>query len=155
MPVLEATLNPAYLMGALVFLFVIGMAIVRQKESNAISRRFPEKEAKIVAFAVTFFGEESKNKKPRYIQGALILTGSTLVFQSRFGDRGYDLPLNRIKTIGTTDRFCGKALHQTVVSIDFKNDENKPDRVAYKIPHPARWVQAIRESLIAGSSAGS
>ena len=144
MPVLEATLNPAYLMGVLIFLIVIAMAIVRQRETRAISRRFAKEDIVMVAFAVTFFGVEGLDKRPRKTQGALILTNSALVFQSRFGDKGFDLPLKAIIGIGTTDRFCGKALHQTVIVINITGENNQPDRVAYKIPHPARWVTAIR-----------
>ncbi len=149
MPVLESSLNPAYLMGALVFLVVIGMAIIRQKETNAITRRFSKEETKLVAFAVTFFGIESQNKKAQKIQGALILTNTTLVFQSRFGQKGYDLSLGEIMSIGTTDQFCEKRLYQTVIAINIKNKDGNMDRVAFKIPHPARWVMAIRNSVIA------
>ena len=148
MPVLESSLNPAYLMGALVFLVVNGMAIVRQKETNAITRRFSKEETKLVAFAVTFFGIESQNSKPQKIQGALILTDTTLVFQSRFGQKGYDHSLGEIMSIGTTDKFCEKRLYQTVIAINIKNNDGKMDRVAFKIPHPARWVMAIRTSVI-------
>lgn len=149
MPVLEASLNPAYLMGFLFFLAVIAMAIIRQMETRRITSRFTKEETIMVAFAVTFYGVESLNKKPQRIQGALILTGNTLVFHSRFGDKGYDLPLSAISGIGTTDKFCNKPLSQTVVSINFKNETGAADRVAYKIPHPVRWVTALRRSLTA------
>ncbi len=145
MPVLEASLNPAYLMGILIFLIVIAMAIIRQKEVRAITSRFSKSEAKMVAFAVTFFGVESENEKPLKVQGTLILTESTLVFQSRFGDRGFELPISSISSIGTTDKFCGKALHQTVVAINITDEADNKDRVAYRIPHPAQWVMALRE----------
>ena len=147
MPVLEATLNPAYYMGALVFLVVIAMAIIRQKETKAITRRFSREETKLVAFAVTFYGVESENKKPLRVQGALILTDSLLAFQSRFGDRGFDLPVDAVSSIGTTDRFCGKNLYQTVISIEFQSEGNKTERAAYRIPHPARWVKAVRSAI--------
>lgn len=147
MPVLEASLNPAYLVGFLIFLAVIGMAIIRQKETRAIASRFTREEVLMAVFAVTFYGVESQNKKPQKIQGALIMTGSILAFHSRFGDKGLDLPLESISGIGTTDRFCGKALHQTVVSINIKGENNKPDRVAFRIPHPANWVRALRARL--------
>ncbi len=144
MPVLEASLNPAYLMGGLIFLAVIAMAIIRQKEVNAISRRFPREKTRLVAFAVTFYGVESENTRPAKIQGALILTDEILAFQSRFGDRGFDLPLKSISGIGTTDRFCEKSLHETVVSIGFHREGSGSDRVAYRIPKPAKWVSALR-----------
>lgn len=149
MPVLEASLNPAYLMGILIFLAVIAMAVIRQMETRRITNRFTREETRIVAFAVTFYGVESLNRKPQRIQGALILTDTALFFHSRFGDKGYDLPLSAISGIGTTDRFCNKALYQTVVSINFRNESGGPDRVAYKIPHPANWVSALRKSLTA------
>lgn len=147
MPVLEASLNPAYLMGILIFLAVIAMAIIRQMETRKITNRFTKEDVRMVAFATTFYGVESLNRKPQRIQGAMILTSDALVFQSRFGDKGYDLPLSAIVGIGTTDKFCNKSLYQTVVSINFKNETGSPDRVAYKIPHPVRWVTALRKIL--------
>ncbi len=150
MPVLEATLNPAYFMGAVIFLVVIAMAVIRQREINAIAKRFPREETKHVAFAVTFYGVESENKKPLKMQGALILTDSLLAFQSRFGGKGFDLPLESITSIGTTDQFCGKNLYQTVVSVGFHGKENSAERAAYRIPHPARWVTALKSHVKAG-----
>jgi hypothetical protein len=147
MPVLEATLNPAYYMGILIFLVVVAMAVIRQKETKAITRRFSREETRLVAFAVTFFGVESENKKPLKVQGALILTDGLLAFQSRFGDRGFDLPVKSISGIGTTDSFCSKNLHQTVVSVEFRNEGNGIERAAYRIPHPAKWVKALRSTV--------
>ena len=152
MPVLEATLNPAYYMGALIFLVVIAMAIIRQKETRAITQRFSREKTKLVAFAVTFFGVESQNRKPLKTQGALILSDGLLAFQSRFGEKGFDLPVKSITSIGTTDHFCGKNLHQTVVSIGFSGEDGTAERVAYKIPHPAKWVNALRAELAVSAS---
>ena len=143
MPELEATLNPAYYMGALVFLAVIVLAIIRQKEVNAISRRFNKDEILLATFAVTFYGVESDISKPLRTQGALVLTTEKLVFQSRFGDNGFELPLESFAGIGTTDTFCGKNLNQTVVQIKF-NRNGKVERAAYRIPKPARWVAALQ-----------
>ncbi len=144
MPVLEASLNPAYLMGALIFLVVVAMALIRQKEVNAISKRFDKDEILLASFAVTFYGVESENKKPLRIQGALVLTQEALIFQSRFGDNGFELPLSSFTGIGTTDTLCGKNLHQTVIAITFVRDGSS-ERAGYRIPHPAKWVKKLQK----------
>lgn len=149
MPVLQASLNPAYYMGAIIFLIVIAMAVIRQRETNAITKRFSREETRHVAFAVTFFGVESENNKPLKIQGALILTDSLLAFHSRFGERGFDLSLDSIISIGTTDHFNGKNLHQTVISIRFRGDGDGEEKAVYRIPHPARWITALRAKVSA------
>ena len=41
--------------------------------------------------------------------------------------------------------FC---LHQSLVKIDFINSQNEKDTVAFKVPYPPQWMQAIENTLI-------
>lgn len=139
-------ISPIYL-GIILFSIVLLMAVIRNIESRRISSRFSSNEIRLVSFGVTWFGQENKINKPLRKTGAIALVSNGVYFHSRFGKVDFFLPLNSIKTIGTTDFFCDKPLNDTVVQISFKDENLELDRVAFKIPSPARWIALLRNSL--------
>lgn len=127
---------------------VLLMALIRYMETQHLSKRYPSEEIKIASFGVTWFGQESKIEKPLKKMGAIALVDEGIFFHSRFGETTAFIPKNTIKTIGTTDFFCDKPLNDTVIQIAFKNDEGKLDRMAFRIPSPAKWIVLLKKHLL-------
>ncbi len=136
------------MLGIIIFGIVIIMAFIRNMESKHLSRKFPKDEILLASFGVTWFGQENKLKKPIRKTGAIALVKDGVYYHSRFGGIEAFIPKNSIKTIGTTDFFCDKPLNDTVVQISFKNEENELDRMAFRIPSPAKWITLLQKYLL-------
>jgi hypothetical protein len=39
-------------------------------------------------------------------------------------------------------------LHQSLVKIDFLNDQDQKDTAAFKVPYPPQWMQAIENAFL-------
>ncbi len=142
-----ANLSPVAL-GVIIFGIVLLMAFIRQKETAHLSKKYSSEEIILASFGVTWFGQESKINKPIRKTGAIALVKDGIYYHSRFGNYEAFIPGSTIKTVGTTDFFCDKPLHDTVVQISFKNEEGNLDRMAFRIPSPARWIQMLRKTLL-------
>ena len=139
-------LSPIVL-GIIVFGIVILMAVIRHMESTHISAKYSSEEIILVSFGVTWFGQESIIEKPIRKTGAIALVRNGVYFHSRFGGIETFIPSDSIKTVGTTDFFCDKPLNDTVIQISFKNDDGELDRMAFRIPSPARWLSLLKKHL--------
>ena len=149
MEILNSIVNaPTFIVGLFIIAAVFLMAGIRYKETKQILKIHDRDEIKLMTFGVNFYGQESLEKKPLRSTGGLVLLEDGLYYHARFGKIEHFIEGKKIKSIGTTDFFCDKPLHQQVVSISFTNDEGKLDRAAFRIPHPAQWVRAIKISLM-------
>ncbi|MBI9106940.1 MAG: hypothetical protein JEZ04_09370 [Spirochaetales bacterium] len=140
-------LSPVML-GVIIFGIVLLMALIRYIETRHLSSRYPAEEILLASFGVTYFGQESKLEKPIRKTGAIALVKDGIFYYSRFGGIEAFIQKDSIKTIGTTDFFCDKALNDTVVQISFKNEEGKLDRMAFRIPAPAKWIVLLKKTLL-------
>jgi hypothetical protein len=140
-------LSPVML-GVVIFGIVLLMALIRFIESRHLSQKYKPEDIIMASFGVTYFGTESELKKPIRKTGAIALVKDGLFFHSRFGNLQAFIPANRIKSIGTTDFFCDKALNDTVIQIAFNNSAGDLDRMAFRIPSPAKWIVLIQKTLL-------
>lgn len=139
---------PPILLGAIIFGIVLLMAWIRRIETNHLSSKYDPSEMILAAFGVTYFGQESKIEKPRHKSGAIVLVQDGIYYHSRFGHLEVFIPKDRIQLIGTTDFFCDKPLNDTVIQISFRNDDGNLDRMAFRIPAPAKWITAMKRQLL-------
>lgn len=140
-------LSPVML-GVVIFGIVLIMALIRFIETKHLSKRYSSEEIKLASFGVTYFGQESKLEKPIRKTGAIALVQEGIFYHSRFGGMEEFIPSESIKNIGTTDFFCDKALNDTVVQISFKNEDGELDRMAFRIPSPAKWIVLLQKTLL-------
>ncbi len=140
-------LSPIVL-GIIIFGIVILMAVIRNIESKHLSARYSTDEIVLTSFGVTWFGQESQLEKPLRKTGAVALVKDGIYYHSRFGGLEAFIPAKSIKSIGTTDFFCDKPLNDTVIQISFKNDNSELDRMAFRIPSPARWIVMMKKHLL-------
>ena len=139
---------PPIALGAIIFGIVLLMALIRHIETKNISNRYSSDDLLLVSFGVTYFGQESKISKPQRKAGAIALVSTGVFFHSRFGHLEVFIPRERIKLIGTTDFFCDKPLNDTVIQISFMNDSDELDRMAFRIPAPAKWINTMKRHLL-------
>ncbi len=140
-------LSPVAL-GVIIFAIVILMAIIRHRETGFLTSKYDSSSIILASYGVTFFGQESKVEKPNRKTGAIALVKDGIYYHSRFGNIEHFVKASDIKNIGTTDFFCDKALNDTVIQVSFKNDKGELDRVAYRIPSPAKWIVTLKKHLL-------
>lgn len=149
MNLLNSIVNaPVYIIGLFIMATIFVMAGMRYRDNKVILKKFSRNEIRLMTYGVNFYGQESKEKKPLRSTGGLVLVQDGLYYHAQFGKREYFLEAGKIKSIGTTDTFCGKFLHQKVIFISFTNAEGEADRLAFRMPHPAQWVKAIQMTSI-------
>jgi len=136
------------MLGVIIFGIVLIMAFIRYIETKHLSSKYPPEDIVLASFGVTYFGQESKIEKPIRKTGAIALVKDGIFYHSRFGGIEVFLPRDKIKSVGTTDFFCDKSLNDTVIQISFKNEEGNLDRMAFRIPAPAKWIVLLQKTLL-------
>jgi len=149
MNVLEGITNPNWLVFALIFLGIIFyLAYMRQQESKRILEKFEKKDIIITSFGVNYYGLESEPGGPLRSAGALVLLKDGIYYRARFAKRELMIPGSAITYIGVTNVHKGKDLHQSVVVLQFLNQDGKEEKAAFRIPYPGQWVAAIKSNLL-------
>lgn len=149
MDILEGITNPRWLVFALLFLGVIFyLAYMRQRETKRISDKFDKQDIIITSFGVNYYGLESEPGGPLRSAGVLVLLKDGIYYRARFANRELLIPGSAITYIGVTNVHKGKDLHQSVVVLQFLNQDGKEEKAAFRIPYPAQWVAAIKSNLL-------
>lgn len=134
---------------AIVFFGIIGyITWMRWRDRRWIDERFGSRPILAMSFGVNFFGKTSEPGKPRRSSGFLLLLSDRLFYRSRVKKIELEIPAARIKRIYHDRTHKGVDLHQSLVKIDFLNDRNQKDTVAFKVPYPPQWMQAIENTLL-------
>jgi hypothetical protein len=101
-----------------------------------------------MSFGVNYFGKATEPGKPRRSSGFLLLLPDSLFYRSRVKKIELQIPGNRIARVYHDKSHKGVDLHQSLVKIDFINDQNEKDTAAFKVPYPPQWINAIENSLL-------
>jgi len=126
------------------------IASMQRVESRRIVNKFSQGAVMFMSFGVNYFGLESEPGGPARSTGTLAFIKDGLYYRARHANRELFIPGGTITNIEIIDQHKGKPLHQKVVGIIFLNQEGKVDRAAFRIPHPARWVDAIKSRFMSG-----
>jgi hypothetical protein len=149
MDVLEGITNPRWLVFALLFLGIIFyLAYMRQRETKRITDKFDKQDIIITSFGVNYYGLESEPGGPLRSAGVLVLLKDGIYYRARFANRELVISGSAITYIGVTNVHKGKDLHQSVVVLQFLNQDGKEEKAAFRIPYPAQWVAAIKNNLL-------
>jgi hypothetical protein len=134
---------------AVVFFGIIGyISWMRWRDRKWIDARFGSRPILAMSFGVNFFGKTSEPGKPRRSSGFLLLLSDQLFYRSRVKKIELEIPGARIARVYHERTHKGVDLHQSLVKIDFVNDQNQKDTAAFKVPYPPQWMQAIDNALI-------
>ena len=134
---------------AVVFFGIIGyIAWVRWRDRKWIDERFGSRSILAMSFGVNFFGRATEPGKPLRSSGFLLLLSDQLFYRSRVKKIELEIPAARITRVYHDRTHKGVDLHQSLVKIDFLNDQNQKDTAAFKVPYPPQWMQAIENTLL-------
>jgi len=146
---MEGITNPNWLVFALLFLAIIFyLAYMRQRETKRITDKFDKSDIVITSFGVNYYGLESEPGGPLRSAGALVLLKHGIYYRARYAKRELLIPGSSITYIGVSNVHKGKDLHQSVVVLQFLNQDGKEEKAAFRIPYPAQWVAAIKSNLL-------
>jgi hypothetical protein len=129
------------------FGIIIFISLKRWVDQQWIERKFSKNNVRVVSFGVTYYGKLSDPGAPPKHIGFLVLLKDGFCFRSRWRKVEIFVPASKIVAVYHDIAHKGTDLHQSVVKIDFLSDEGSRDGVAFKVPYPPQWIQAI-ESLL-------
>ena len=141
--------NQQWILIALVFFGIIGYIVwVRWRDRKWIEERFGSQKILAMSFGVNYFGRASEPGPPRKSSGFLLLLSDRLFYRSRLKKIELEIPGSSIARIYHDRSHKGTNLHQSLVKINFINDQNEKDTAAFKVPYPPQWINAIENSLL-------
>lgn len=133
--------------GVLFLGFLIYSRIKRQQDQAWIKNRFPGVRPVIVSFGVKYFGQESDPGPVKSRTGFLLLFPDQLFFKSNQGLE-WSASAEAVTGVDHDTVHKGRDLKQSIMVVDFLNQETQPDRVAFRVPYPPQWIKAINRFLV-------
>ncbi len=140
--------NQGWIVIALVFFgIILYISLVRWRDRKWIENRFGGRKTMAMSFGVNYFGKASEPGKPLRSSGFLLLFPDRLFYRSRLKGLELEIPGHRITRVYHDKSHKGEDLHQSLVKVDFLAKGNQKDSVAFKVPYPPQWIQAIETTL--------
>lgn len=141
--------NQQWILIALVFFGIIAYIVwVRWRDRKWIEKRFGSQKILAMSFGVNYFGRASEPGPPRKSSGFLLLLSDRLFYRSRLKKIELEIPGSSIARVYHDRSHKGTDLHQSLVKINFINEQNEKDTAAFKVPYPPQWMQAIENTLL-------
>ncbi len=141
--------NQQWILIALVFFGIIGYIVwIRWRDRKWIEERFGSQKILAMSFGVNYFGRASESGPPRKSSGFLLLLSDRLFYRSRLKKIELEIPGSSIARVYHDRSHKGTNLHQSLVKINFINEQNEKDTAAFKVPYPPQWMQAIENTLL-------
>jgi hypothetical protein len=141
--------NQQWIIIALVFFGIVAyVAWVRWRDRKWIDARFGSHKILAMSFGVNYFGCAAESGPPRKSSGFLLLLSDRLFYRSRLKKIELEIPASSIASVYHDRSHKGIDLHQSLVKVNFINDQNEKDTAAFKVPYPPQWMQAIENTLL-------
>jgi hypothetical protein len=142
-------LNRQWFIIALVFfgsIFLI--AWKRWQDQKWIKKRFGSQSVIALSFGVNYFGRATEPGAPYRSSGFLLLLPDCLFFRSRTAKVEVKISVPSISQVYHDTSHKGAELHRSVIKVDFLTDQGQKDTVAFAVPYPPQWIQAIESALL-------
>ena len=101
-----------------------------------------------IVIALAFFGILAYIAIIRWLDRKWINEPDSLFYRSRVKKIELLIPGRRIARVYHDKTHKGVNLHQSMVKIDFINDNDERDTAAFKVPYPPQWINAIEKTLL-------
>ncbi len=122
---------------------IIYISLRRWFDQQWIENKFGKNNIRAVSFGVNYYGRLSDPGSPKRRSGFLLLLEDGIFYRSRWSKLELHVPASKIVTVYHDNAHKGTDLHQSVVKVDFLTDHGERDSVAFKVPYPPQWIQAI------------
>jgi hypothetical protein len=129
---------------SLIFGIITYYSRTSHRERKWIKTKFGNNNIMALSFGVKCFGLASRPGKPQISSGFLLLTHDRLLYKSRAKRVEINIPVTDIIQVYHDNTHKGADLHQSVVKIIFSNSYAHKDSVAFKVPYPPQWIDAIK-----------
>jgi len=136
------------IIGLIFFGIIAYIALVRWRDRKWIENRFRGQEILSMSFGVNYFGRLSEPGKPKRSSGFLLLLDDGLFYRSRTARVMLHIKGDTISRVYPGNELKGVDLHQSVMKIDFLNENSQKDCAAFKVPYPPQWINAIKTNLL-------
>lgn len=141
--------NNGWLVIALAFFgIILYISLVRWRDRKWIRENFGDRKVLAISFGVNYFGRATEPGRSRKSSGFLLLLSDRLFYRSRLRGLELDIPGNSIVRVYHDRHHKGENLHQSVVKVDFYTQEKEKDCVAFRVPYPPQWIQAIETAFL-------
>jgi hypothetical protein len=141
--------NQQWMIIALIFFGIIAyIAFIRWRDRKWIEKRFSGQKVLAMSFGVNYFGRASEPGKPSRSSGFLLLLPDRIFYRSRTSGLELSIRGENIAHVYPDNSIKGVDLHQSVVKIDFMNENGRQDSAAFKVPYPPQWIHAIENNLL-------
>jgi hypothetical protein len=146
---MEALLQQGWLLVGFVLVGVIFLiAWMRGRDRRWIADRFGQDRIVIMSFGVNYFGRIREAGGPRRSSGFLLLLRDRLFYRSRLTGLELEIPGDRLVRVYPDRSHKGVDLHQSVVKVEFFDEQGRRDAAAFRVPYPPQWIDAIKATLI-------
>lgn len=133
---------------ALIFFGFLGyVALLRWQDQRWINKKFGSENIVTSSFGVIFLGVSSDEGPIRRRSGYLILSKDQLFFRSRRTGIELAIPGNNLLEVYHDVRHRGEEIHQSLMMVDFINENKRKDTAAFRVPYPPQWIQVVLVTL--------
>lgn len=146
---MNSWLGQPWLIIAGILVILVTIICTRYLDRKWIEARFGKNRARAMSFGVSAYIKTKGNKKPTASSGFLLLLPERLFYRSRLARMEIDIPAANMVRVYHGTSLKGQELHHSVVKIDFVDEHNNKNTVAFKVPYPPQWINAIENTLIA------
>ena len=136
-----------FIIGFIFLIIIFYISYIRKKDKKWIEKRFGINKVRVMSFGVSYFGSTKDMKKPKQIRGFLLLLPDRVFFYNQRKKIKVNILGKNIIRVYHDTKHKGVNLNQSLVKIDFKNSDNKKECVAFKVPYPRQWIQAIEKNF--------
>ena len=130
--------------------FLAYSAWSRNREHRWIARHYGHTPPKALSFGVSHYNDDMKRGQPVAIKGFLLLLPDRLVFHSRRKNLTLEINARRIQRVYHDTRHLDVDLTRSLVKVTYRsaaaNDHHHT--VAFKVPYPPQWIDAIKDSAL-------
>jgi len=140
--------NQHWILIALLFFGFLGyVAFMRWQDQRWIEKKFGSNNVRTISYGVGFFGRTSDEGPVRRRNGVLVLLTDRLYFRSRRAKLELEISGEKLLRVYHDVRHRGEELHQSLMMVEFINENKRKDTAAFKVPYPPQWIQSVISTL--------
>jgi hypothetical protein len=131
----------------LVIVLFVRMRKVRRECRQSLAERYEPGEILCHDNMANYFGMEVYKSKQIRGNGVLILAKTELYFLRLYPKKEIIIPLKRIKKVITPKSFLGKTVAQPLLKVEFKDEGNNRNSVAWYIKDVDSFKTALKQQI--------
>jgi len=140
--------NQHWIFIALIFFGFLGYIVfLRWQDQRWINKKYGSDNVRTISYGVNYYGRTSDEGKVSRSTGVLVLLTDRLYFRSRRARLEIEIQGGKVLKVYHDVRHRGEELHQSLMMIEFINENKRKDTAAFKVPYPPQWIQSVQSTL--------